>query len=327
MTTLELYVDESFSSSESDIVLAGFASTEENWKVFSSLWKERLEQDKLSHFHATKFRNKRSSLFAQLSNSRRAQLLNDLLSLIEEHSLVGVSCLVNQREYRRMTTSEFRSRYGSAYGMAMGGCFFSLFCHLENSSLPYDELSIFVEEGHPHGNGAVELLLYNKQEEQGVDASKLPFPIRVLEAADIEPKSHIGIGAVGFGNKLLAPPLQAADILAYCTLNQGDHWCASVLERITKSVSVLSHDFNRDDIQYFIDSVDADEKARADRREILQTLHRSLARVGIKMVSIPGGFLFDTTHADKKIQRLEVKLPSKAEKLLLIGQERASSEE
>ena len=159
---LELYVDESEHGSGGDLVVAGFVSHINMWAKFATLWKERLDREGLSHFHTHKFRNGKSSLFASLSMDKRTQLLADLLGIIRSHALVGVSCTVNQREYKSMTTPEYRSRYGSAYGLAVGACSYQASRFLKASN-PQEELSIFLEEGHHHGSGAVELILYAKE--------------------------------------------------------------------------------------------------------------------------------------------------------------------
>jgi hypothetical protein len=115
---LELYTDESIRSADGDLVVAGFAADINAWAEFANRWKERLDRDGLSHFHTHKFRNGKSSLFAHLSWQKRTVLLDDLLVLIRRHALVGVSCTISQREYKSMTTAEYRGRYGSAYGLA-----------------------------------------------------------------------------------------------------------------------------------------------------------------------------------------------------------------
>ena len=309
MIALEMYADESFRGKESDIVLAGFVSSIDAWANFSTLWKKRLEQDNHSHFHAARFRSKHSRLFAALSIHQRAQLLDDLLALIKDHAMVGVSCTINQRDYKSMTTPEFRSRYGSAFAVATAGCFYQAARFIESTGAPCDELSVFIEDGHTHGSGAVDLLLYAKEQAKGIDLDSVPTGTMVFGKP--EPMKPLGIGSVGMGSKLTMRPLQAADILAYCTFSQPDHWSAGVLDRIAKSVPVVTKEVDRTDIRNFIDAVNQDEESRAETRQMMHRMRRELGTWGIRMINVSGGMQIDTRGVHEGIEQIDLQLPIK----------------
>jgi hypothetical protein len=315
---LELYADESIRSVDGDLVVAGFAAHINTWAQFATRWKERLDRDGISHFHTHKFRNGKSSLFASLPKPKRDQLFKDLLELIRGHALVGVSCTINQKEYKSMTSAEYRGRYGSAYGLAVGACFYQASQFFKDVHAT-EELSVFIEDGHQHSRGAVDLMLYAKQ--QMLTVSKPDDP-----AFEIEPAGDreivrvrnftspyggfLQIGSVGAGSKISMRPLQAADILAYCTLNQAGEFSKGVIESIRQSVPIISKSVNQEDIQAFIDGVTQDEQHRSETRRMMHEMSRTLGLLGIKMRNVPTGVQIDLSGAHD-IKSLELQLPLK----------------
>ena len=205
MASLELYVDESADVSKQDLVVAGYVSTIDAWAEFSSLWNNRLIAYGLPYFHMTDFMSPRSSLFRHLQGPKRTEMLRDLVALIRSHTMLGVSCSICPREYNSLTSTEFRGRYGAAYAMALSGCILTLGKVLFDHSIPVEELSVFMEDGHPNVRQAYELLLEHKTSSQGTGDNGLR------------------LGSVGIGSKLNMAPLQAADLLAYCCLSNNPY--------------------------------------------------------------------------------------------------------
>src|SRR5207249_10700232 len=119
----------------------------EQAKKLKRQWKSRLGQ--LKYFHSVDVDNYSQGVFSEagLSRHQRHELLKDLAKLIHRHVIAGITACVSISEYNRLTTPEFRSRAGTAYGFLIDMCMLRTHGLLKELRLP-TKLNILVERGH-----------------------------------------------------------------------------------------------------------------------------------------------------------------------------------
>ena len=289
MAFLESYFDES-SHEHGDLVLAGYASHVDSWAIFATAWKSCLREYDLPYFRMKDFRNPRSRLIRHLSEHQREELLSILLGLIQRYAVIGVSCRINPDEYCSLVTPLFRSLFGSAYAVAVQLCTLILDRFLNAIPGRGHTLSVLLEDGHQNALDAVKHLRDYKDESIPVDASQLSQEINII--GELAPPPVI-LGAVGLGGKRNHPPLQAADILAHCTLASSNALCISVLEWLKKTVMHRECKCTKELIQHIIAALIKDEIKRSDRRSEIHQLSRFLGWCGVKVYPIQGGIAID----------------------------------
>jgi hypothetical protein len=198
----------------------------------------------------------------------------------------------------------------------VGSCFYQA-SQLFKDTHPNEELSVFIEDGHRHGRGAVDLMLYAKQVMSTVSRpSDPPFDLGLIGDREVvrvrnfapEDRSFMRIGSVGSGSKNSMRPLQAADILAYCTLNQSGGFSKSTIEAMRQSVPILSTTISREDIRAAIDGINNDEQRRSETRRMIHELSRTLGLFGVKVKNVSDGVQIDVSGA-RDIKSLEIQLP------------------
>jgi len=117
---LETYFDESAPSSKSAtslLLIAGYVGEEERWVEFGNKWAATLERYGSRRFHMRHIRNLRHPLYKHLTVERRRDLVIELIDVTTQAATLGSLVYMRPEEYEAVTTPEFRSRYGTAYGL------------------------------------------------------------------------------------------------------------------------------------------------------------------------------------------------------------------
>src|SRR5687768_14382543 len=109
---LDCYLDESYDSN-SDLIVAGFVASVDQWAKFSDKWKTVLDEHHLPYFHFLEF-NKH-----HFSHEQRIEILGSLIKIIRECVILAVSSRISPSEYVSLTTPNFRNRYGNAYSLGV----------------------------------------------------------------------------------------------------------------------------------------------------------------------------------------------------------------
>jgi hypothetical protein len=275
---LESYFDESYRG-KSALVVAGFVSSIDRWAKFASRWKGILDENRLPYFRFSEFKNPGS--FRHLPMPEREKILNSLIDIILECAAFALSCRISPREYQSLTTAKFRSQFGSAYTSAVTGCIQGAGLHLKERPAEYEQLSIFLEEGHPNAVQAIQSLLGYKQKFAPIDMDALSVD-HVIRAEERD-APLVKIGAVAVGGKTAMLPLQAGDMLAHSTLAPTSNWARLVLERVRNGLPHYEGNWTKEAILESVDNMAAMEQARIRTRKRFHSLSRLLGNVGIKM--------------------------------------------
>jgi hypothetical protein len=191
-------------------------------KKLKKSWKNRLPES-LPYFHSVDFDNRTAGVFAKsgLDMGKRGILLHDLCSFIHCRLIAGITVRMSVAEYQRLTTNEFRSRHGTAYGMAVDMCLLGAY-YLAKEYGAKPEFNILIEKGHRHGGQAAQML------------ERLCYLSgKIMEVFNGQLIPDLKILTAGLGEKKDHPILQCADMLAYSEwqkIRQGDLTIWSALQ-------------------------------------------------------------------------------------------------
>src|SRR6185312_6439335 len=116
----DIYLDESGSENNTIMLVGGWVSLPEQFAALSKHWETALGEFGVDHFHSHSFRNARDPKYRHLKKFQRDELLIRLIGLIKTYAVFGQAVWVKPKTYNRLTTSNFRSRHGSAYASLLG---------------------------------------------------------------------------------------------------------------------------------------------------------------------------------------------------------------
>jgi hypothetical protein len=188
----EVYFDESGTHVDSEAaVVAGFVSNTTEWITFSQKWQQVLTGSHLDYFRMSEFENRRGQFSGWTENAKR-DLLNKLLPIIDDHTILSMGCIVLKQSVDSLVSDVVKRICGDAYGLAALGCWRHL-GHILQGADAWVDCSM---EAGAKGSGALKSIFE--------EDSKIP-----------EWRSNHRIQSLYFRDKRMFPQLQAADILAY----------------------------------------------------------------------------------------------------------------
>lgn len=165
----------------------------EQWAKFSKRWMAILNERGLPYFHFLEFANQSGSLTSEQRNS----ILSSLIEAIKDCVILAVSSRISAIDYESLTTSDFRSKYGSAYSLGVIGCITDAGLHLKQRSYDYCDLGIYLEQGHRNLNHTLEMLRWIKRSDEEPDLPpalrKGGHVTRVIDANREQAPVKIGI--------------------------------------------------------------------------------------------------------------------------------------
>jgi hypothetical protein len=285
MTSLDCYLDESYDSN-SDLIVAGFVASVDQWAKFAEKWKAVLDERGLPYFHFLEF-NKQS-----LSNEQRIKILSSLIKIITECVILAVSSRISPSEYKSLTTPNFRNRYGNAYSLGVMGCVTDAGFRLKDRSYDYQELGVYLEQGHPNLNQALNLLRTFKGSYEKPDlAAFRPGHVTelILDEDAIQP--FVKIGTIAMGDRHTMRPLQAADMLAYSSRTSDKAVSQMVLKQLRDSVDYIEGHWTRNTISYCVKELGIIEKEETEKIRWVNGL-RFLKHFGITVQIVSRTLVF-----------------------------------
>jgi hypothetical protein len=300
---LELYADESESSIVPLMLIGGWTADVDCWAEFSVRWQIILNKYNVAYFHSHTFRNARSQLYRHLDKFERDSMLISLLLLIKEFATFGQIAWVKPKLYNRITTKEFRNRHGTAYASLLGYVVAKVGINVTNHFHRKEVVSVFLESGHRHANEALHFIKQAKL----ITSDFLP------DSEIVGPIGNSGlrfspfkIGVISLGEKAEMKPLQAADILAYCSLcllrNANDGFAKAVLAAI--DLPIYKHHLDEDCLQQQIEILrrtDAKEQTLMHNRRVQI---KELRKLGVDFQVLPDGISVIFDHDDILAERI-----------------------
>lgn len=213
----EVYFDESGTHVGSEAaVVAGFVSNTTEWITFSQKWQQVLTDSHLDYFRMSDFENRRGQ-FSGWSEHAKRDLLNKLLSIINDHTILSMGCIVLKQSVDSLVSDVVKQICGDAYGLAALGCW----RHLGHILQRVDAWTDCSMEAGAKGSGALKSIFE--------DDFKIPGW-----------RNDHRIQSLHFRDKRMFPPLQAADILAYELYKQSARQFRSEKRSVRYPLKTLS---------------------------------------------------------------------------------------
>jgi hypothetical protein len=212
--------------------------------------------------------------------------------------MLGVSCRVNFNEYNAITTPEYRSFFGSAYTLALQLCVVVVdrFLH----AAPGDDhgFSVCLEDGHRNAGEALQYLREALKNDAPLTKDQITemfgdSPVKVHESSK---PPRVRLTAAERGTKKANVPLQAADILAHCTLRSSDPAYGSALDTL-KLTSLHREVVATQEVIYAVAlTAVEEERRRMAYREQLHMLSRFVGWGGVKLKTGANWIAFDSRN-------------------------------
>jgi hypothetical protein len=187
-----LYFDESYTHPPAPLVytVAGYVSTDVQWKKFQREWRKILDADGIEYFHSVEFQANKPP-YGAWTKDKRAKFLASLHAAIHKRTLMSFSTTADLAEFGRLT-AEQKKILVNPHIFAAKNCMKAVGLWAAQSILNHPMAYVF-ESGSQY---------------QGLFAKQLA---ELLE----EDIGWFRLGSVTFADKKLMRPLQAADMVAY----------------------------------------------------------------------------------------------------------------
>jgi hypothetical protein len=192
MSIYRAYFDESTSAESPILVVAGFLSTDANWALFETEWKEVLADFGMSAFHMVDFAHRTGEFHGMVERTRR-DLIAKLLDIITRRARLGFASVVHWQEFERVFVGAERIAVGSPYNLCCTAC------HLEvgewaKANYQIEPIDFFFDAGHKDAAEASKTFAETKANPQNTEYR---------------------LGTIEFSHDTASLPIQAADIAAY----------------------------------------------------------------------------------------------------------------
>jgi|GEM_PF-5633116 len=153
-------------------------------------------------------------MFRHLNADQRRALVIELIDAVTEAALLGSLVYLRPAEYENIASSEFRSRYGSAYATLISLQLLQISQHFSDRPDFPLRTRVFVEQGHANDGDALRAIGHWK-----FDTEPAPEIFEGEEVLTLQPDprrtSLLRIDDYALGSKESMYPLHAADMFAY----------------------------------------------------------------------------------------------------------------
>lgn len=241
---LTIYLDESYSHPPAPLVytVAGYISTDIEWRKFQKEWRRELDKAGIDFFHMTNYES-RVKEYEDWSNEKRIEVLRRLHRTIHRRVLTGFAASVVVADYNELINPSIRMGFGEPHEFAVIACMKHI--RLWSNTRGHHEPIAYVLES-------------------GSDRQKIVNRSFQHAYMDEEKRREYRIGSWTFADKRDLNPLQAADILAY---ENTKEMCRRLDKNTTRPV--------RRSIQN-LTKAHLDEWFYYDRKQLLFILNKSV---------------------------------------------------
>lgn len=193
MTTFTAYFDESYTHPPAPLVytIAGYVSTNYQWRKFRKEWRTILDQEGLTHFHMVDFQACKQP-YGAWPKQKRIKFLQALHKTIHKRTVRSFTTSVNLSDYELLTEQE-KYFFGSPHVQATIHCMKLIAKWADNEKIKEPMPYVF-ESGSAHDKELRRL--FDDTMDEGEKAAYRCASISFADKKDIE-------------------MLQAADVLAY----------------------------------------------------------------------------------------------------------------
>ncbi len=209
-----LYFDESYTHPPGPRVytVAGYLSTDDQWRKFRKEWSRILESEGLDHFHMVDFQACKPPYDAW-SKEKRANFLASLHAIIHKRTLMSFATNADVDDFEALT-SEQQKALVSPHVFAAKNCMKTVGFWAAQNIINHPIIAYIFEEGSPQ----------DKQLR------------RLVETLTEEDQWFFRMASLTFAKKKSLNPLQAADVVAYESTKE----CARKLNPLNERRARLS---------------------------------------------------------------------------------------
>ena len=314
---LEFYADESGTHGHSLLTVAGYVADVNKWADFSVEWRRVLDHYKVEFVHAKAFSNAQARIHRHLQRRDRRDLLSALVANIKKTVVAGVFGTIRPAEYKLLTSPRFRSDHGSAYSICVQVCIAALHLFLPAPGRDTETVRLFLEDGHRNALQALEMIKRAKEDRDPIDmrgwqeievedSDHLPALMPSDNGNDPLRQKGLKIGAYGLGSKRTMPPLQAADLLAYClhteiATRSHDRFARTVMSDLLRDgLPHYGFHCSEDRITDLIEGIAEDEKKIAAEKRVASSAIRELKKFGFSAKLNALGLDIDFSNASEE---------------------------
>jgi hypothetical protein len=294
------YMDESGAHARNLLIESGCVASVERWTSFENGWRGILADFHLPYLHFKEFFNSPPSLpFRKLTDTDKSKIVSRAAVIIRDSLLFVFTCTISPDLYKSLTTGAFRSKHGSAYGIAVQVFLGQVSNLLAQPVTDYQILNVFLEHGHKNAADALRLIRLIK-----LDTDPVPEEIQSTSIKGPEDpmrgKSIIKIGKFGLGSKSgldAMLPLQAADFFAYATHRliryQGDPGAETFLRGVETKVPHYGCNIDESTIRELVDAIAEKEAENAILKKETYALKKYLRSFKLRVFERPYGLVID----------------------------------
>lgn len=238
------YFDESYNHAPEPLVytIAGYISTNTEWKKFQKEWRIVLARENITHFHMVDFQACKPP-YGDWSKEKRIKFLKSLHRTIHRRAIRSFATTVNIEDFESLS-SEQKEILGNPHVFAAVSCM-KMIGFWTARNVMYNPIAYIFEQGSKHDKHLRRLFNEDLREED---------------------RNFFRVGSFDLVDKRIKMPLQAADILAYETTKE-------VVRRLTP----INPRAVRESIRN-LGRVESDEWLYCERQALVDSYHAALLR-------------------------------------------------
>jgi hypothetical protein len=217
---LKAYIDGSHND-EIEVV-AGFASTEQNWAGFDDAWRSILDKYKLDHFHTTDYWWRKRP-FDKWTEDAHTEIRGEICALLKKTRAIAFGSVVDKSAYREWRVHQTSYNHPDPHYFALDRCFRFLI-HGINIHPTDDGVEIMCDRDQEHE--------YLARDMQNIQEERLR-QVKHRLPGHPDPNRPISFS---FGVNRDNPGLQAADVIC----NAGLRWGVLDLQGSTEESQFLA---------------------------------------------------------------------------------------
>jgi len=210
---IDIGFDESGTPLKNLLVVSAIIGQTSKMRELAERWGQDLRANGVDFYHSKDHWNRRSKPYHRLSMTKRKVLLSRLIAHIHKYFNIGISAHIDTEEYKRLTTPEFRTDWGSPYAFTMQMLWLSIHLYLKSRKAEHEVVNILIEDGHTNVRQAFEMIS---------KAKGMTDPVFKLGTYECGPKQN-------------NPILQAADLLAYSCCQRLSSGASRMYSQLTSA--------------------------------------------------------------------------------------------
>lgn len=213
--------------------------------------------------------------------------------------MLGSLSYLRPSDYKSVADEQFRSRYGSPYGLLTTLALAQIDSELNKGRTSPATIDVFLEDGHPNAKDALRLLEYWRDDTSPAPTEYMGHAVTTLQE-DPNRTTRLRIREIGLGSKDNMPPLHAADMFAYLASAamsfKGDPFFTELFDELLPRFPHASTSWNRKALEELVERGRAEEEEKRQIRAGWYSLKSYLGRYNVDVNILPWGVTIDRSR-------------------------------